>query len=302
MEIPNPGVVLPLILLVMFIAMALCLVVIVRFLMRPRKKPSEGEQPADKKARQPGGVSRLTRWLSEPVAGSPADRSIESSVSPGVRAGVPARGSVPGNAAHDLEDGIEIMRVLRLGTLGQLVVEADGKRYHRLSEIVDGAAGRRVLLAIQELNDFAGPHLRARLPETHRVRPDSLSESGGADVTAEQRAFLDQIRTSGAEEQAPETRATLGPYWRRGLRRTKPAADPETESQPGTFVDELEQLLQERLLIHPTLEGRSIHFRGTPVGDLTIEVDGGQYTAIDEVPAADVVALLKETVRTWEQR
>jgi len=290
MRIENPGTVLPLIMLVLLLGMGGCLYVVVRFL---RRGSSPEQRPKKTSPAGPPWTKRLTGWLSEPTSAPARPQVAPDERPPASQPGAPAEG-----------ESVEVFRVLRVGTLGELVVAVEGQRYRQLVEIQDGVVERRVLLAIQELGEFVGRHGQRPLPEMHRiVGPAAWPAEREPELTDEQQAFLAQLQESPVAEETEETKVDMVGYWRKGLspaRRREVAA--AVKMEPKSLVDEMEELLQLRLATHPKLAGRSIHFRSTPAGGLRIEVDGGRYESVDDVPYHDVVTVLKETVKVWEQR
>ncbi len=271
-----------------------CIYLILRSLrmMRGGGKQSEDASPTS-------WSKKLRDWMSEPVSSA---KSPPAPVSDMPSPLVPDR-LVP--AAPPLEKvekvekgGLEVMRVLRVGALGELVVEVKGERYRKLVEIRDGTVGRRILLAIQELNEFAGSHAQRPLPEMQRI--DS-SGAQGAEPTAAQQAFLAQLQEPKVDEEPEPPKSGLVDYWRRGLSRSRrQEAAKVAEQEPKSFIDELEEMLQLRLAGRAEMDSRSVHFKSTPTVELRIEVDGGHYESIDDVPYPDVKSLLKATIRAWE--
>jgi hypothetical protein len=209
----------------------------------------------------------------------------------------------PPSAAVPLEgETVEVMRVLRAGALGEMLIEVEGQRYQRLVEIQDGAIGRRVLLAIQELNEFAGGHARRPIPEMERAGGPGAQPAGREEsLTEEQDRFLNQLQEVEEDAQAEQPQPGLTSFWRKGFSRSERRAAAEAaEQEPKSFIDEIEEMLQVRLAGRPEMDNRSVHFKSTPTGELRIEVDGGSYESIDDVPYPEIRSLLKATIRAWE--
>jgi hypothetical protein len=273
-----------------------CLYIIIRSVRKmlggdqaPKREPTVRRSES-----RPGGAGWLTRakeWLYEPVVSSSSGKK-------------PRSAEVPPGGPSSEAGMLEVMRVLRAGTLGELVIEVEGNLYRRLVDIQDGAVGRRVLLTIQELNEFAGSHARRPLPEMQRVAAATAqSTQGEPDLTPPQQAFLADLQQTQVEEAPPEPKPNLVSYWRKGLRRSeRQAAAEAAEQEPKSFVDEIEGLLQERLARWPDMLGRSIHFKSTPTGELRIDVDGSWYETVDAVPDAEVRGLLQAAIKAWEQQ
>lgn len=292
MEIANPEIVLPLITVAAIAGVALCAYLLFRALRGMRAKSGEAgpAEPAKQKgetgpAPAAGQESRPDKQATGLEPGDALPQK-EEQLPP------PRWSEVP---PHD-EDEVEIFRVLRVGPMKQLVVELDGRRHRRLAEIEDGALGRRVLLAIQELVDFAGPHGRRALPEMHRYSQTEAPE----EETPAQKAFLDELKESPVEEATAPKVDVVG-FWRKGLGRSGRGGASE-EVQPVSIIDEIEELLQSRLAEVTDMAGRSIHFGSDSAGELRIEVDGLLYGSPDEVPDKKVAALLRSCIKAWEER
>jgi hypothetical protein len=291
MTIDNP-VVLPLILLALLAGIGLCLYVIFRFLRNfgssKQSTPREAstQQPDQRQPGTPDAVDRLAEW-----AGDATVSHQETDA-----------GAEPSHVTRELEgDAIEIFRVLRVGSLGELAVEVDGRRYRRITQIRDGTIGRRVLLAIQELDDFVGPHGQKPLPEMHRLSPTSAAPLESTPMSDPDLAFLGTLDEPTPDEASTEQRVDLVGYWRKGLGSALRRGSVEEPASPKSFIDEIEELLQIRLVSQPDLLGRGIHFRSTAAGELRIEVDGRLYDRIDAIPEPAIVVLLKETIQAWEK-
>jgi len=289
MRLENPGTILPLIMLVLVLGVGGCIYVIVRFF----RQAAKGEQrpkprPAAKKAAAPGRMERLASWLSDPVAGTKTQAPPKKPP--------PAATPKPPPVPVPAGDAVEIMRVLRVGPLGELVVEVEGQRYRQLAEIHNGITGRRVLLAIQELANFTGRYGRQALPEMHRYAPPAGEQPKlEAELSHRQQAFLGQLQSPLAAEEVEEHKVSLIESWR----RRKPA---EPEPEPKSFIDEIEDVLQAQLAGQPEMAGRSIHFGSTVGGELQIEVDGQYYQAVDQILEPQVLTLLRAAIQAWEQR
>ncbi len=271
-----------------------CIYLIFRSLrmMRGGGKQSEDASPTS-------WSKKLRDWMSESVSSKSPPAPVSDMPPPPLTPSHPAPAASPLEKVEKVEKGgLEVMRVLRVGALGELVIEVKGERFRKLVEIRDGAVGRRVLLAIQELNEFAGSHAQRPLPEMQRIAGSGAQE---AEPTAAQQAFLAQLQEPKVDEEPEPPKPGLVDYWRRGFSRSRrQEAAKAAEQEPKSFIDELEEMLQLRLAGRAEMDSRSVHFKSTPTGELRIEVDGGHYESIDDVPYLDVKSLLKATVRAWE--
>lgn len=252
-----------------------------------------------------GWLFRAKKWLSEPVSSTRPGKEPHSNASqPRETRARPPEDRLTTPELETTDGGLEVMRVLRVGALGELIIEAEGMRYRRMTDIKDGAIGRRVLLAIQELNEMAGEHVHRVLPEVHRLG-DSAAPCSEPDqlLSSPQRAFLTQLQEESVEDEPPPAKPGLVEYWRKGLSRSeRQAATQASEQEPKSFIDEIDAILQGQLAARPDMQGRSIHFRSTAAGELRIDVDDSWFETVDAVPDGDVKSLLQATIRSWEQR
>lgn len=292
MLIDNSGTII-LILFGLLLGIAGCLYVIFRFFRRQSRKTRE---PAG-----PGWTRRLAGWLSEPAGGAqPAQfgrpKALEQTPPP--PAGAPAVESPEPAESSPEQRPFEVFRVVRMGPMGKLLIEVGGQRYSNIVEIEDGAVGRRVLLAFQELGEFVGPHGAWRLPAMHRQ--DELA-GREPELTVEQQEFLARLEATPPDGAIEERGLGAVEFLQQKSSPSAPEAGAASEPEARSLVDELEELLQVRMTGRPEMSGRSLHFRSTSAGELRIEVDGREYEAIEDIPDSEIVAELRATVRDWEQ-
>jgi hypothetical protein len=192
----------------------------------------------------------------------------------------PAPPSAP-VAAPPLSDGesIEVMRLLRDLASGGLIVEIGGQRYYHLSQIADPQIRRRFLGNAQSLAQF----------------------TQGAE--AETTGPIPPVAGPPPESPTPPP-ITTGPPGPRPSVLRRGAAEPEeaAEEGPKTIADQIEELLQYRLTLTPTLSDRSIHIRPAVDGGVRIEVDGRVYGGVDDVEDEEIQAFIRSTIHEWEAR
>jgi hypothetical protein len=201
-----------------------------------------------------------------------------------VQAAMPGPGKTepptpPTPTARPLSDGesVEVMRLLRDLASGGLIVEIGGQRYYHLSQIADPQIRRRFLGNAQALSQF----------------------TQGAEATP--------ITSPPPAEPSPDMPTpppiTTGPPGPRPSVLRRSTAEPEEEEEgPKTIADQIEELLQYRLTLTPTLSNRSIHIRPAPDGGVRIEVDGQWYGGVDDVEDAEIREFIRSTIREWEAR
>ncbi len=72
-------------------------------------------------------------------------------------------------------------------------------------------------------------------------------------------------------------------------------------STPKSIVAQIDDILQKKLAVS-ALKHRGIRLMESPNGGMTIWVGLESYTAIDDVPDAEVVAMIRAAVQEWERR
>jgi hypothetical protein len=158
----------------------------------------------------------------------------------------------------------DVLLVSRDAASGDWVVEIEGQRYRRLSDVHDDKAATKILAAIEGLKLFAG------------LGPPATPEPNAASP-------------------APASSAPLPPA---GARRAGMAAYPAPE---GSIIAQIEKILQRELTFHADLKDRAIHMGATPDGSLLIEVDDVYYRTPDDIPDPNVREVVMLAVRTWEK-
>ncbi|HLF25377.1 MAG TPA: hypothetical protein VJG32_03485 [Anaerolineae bacterium] len=153
---------------------------------------------------------------------------------------------------------------------GEWVVEIEGQRYRRLSDIHDDKAATKILSAIEGLKVFAG------------LTATALAEPAPAAAQP----------TPGQPESAALPAPPVGP------RKLRSATYPAPE---GSIISQIETILQRELTLHPEFGNRAIHMGAAPDGGLLIEVDTNFYKSPDDIPDPRVRALVMLAVRTWEK-
>jgi hypothetical protein len=165
----------------------------------------------------------------------------------------------------------DVVLLARDSASGAWLVEIEGQRYRRLSDVHDDKVAMKIVSAIDGLKAFAG------LPSA----PQRLSAISDPESTAPQ-------RTGAPQSPLPPLTEPRGP---------KPA----TYSAPvGSIIAQIEQILQLELGRRPDLASRSIHMGALPDGSLVVEVDGSFYRAPDEIHDAAAREIVLRAVRMWE--
>lgn len=157
----------------------------------------------------------------------------------------------------------DVVVLARDAASGAWVVEIEGQRYRRLSDVHDDKAATKIASALEGLKAFAG--------------------------------LSSQASPESADGQPAQPGSSLPPPT--GPRRPKQA----TYSAPeGSIIAQIERILQLELGRRPDLAERGIHMGALPDGSLVVEVDGSFYRTPDEIPDAAAREVVLHAVRTWE--
>jgi hypothetical protein len=107
------------------------------------------------------------------------------------------------------------------------------------------------------------------------------------------------VHTSPPAAQPPESTSFLG-----GLfgGRGATSAEPEEVVDARPMAEQIEELLQYRLMGSPDLRHRSILVRSSADGGVRIEVDGRFYDGVGDVEDAEVRAFIQSIIQEWEAR
>ena len=211
----------------------------------------------------------------------------------------------------------EIMRVLRDEDTGTIIVEIEGNKYRRLTEIRDGRIGNQVLEAITDLIKFTGGVVRGQwaaasatplVPTRERPPQPQVGEPASSPQTMaveppgsdEREAFLRRLREEDLEAgktQPQEAQPSIMGYFRR--RKPQVAAEP---TEAGcTFIDQIEAILQQMISTAPTSLDKEVHVRTGPDGSLQIQVGERYFSSPDKVPDPTIRGLIKAAVKEWER-
>jgi hypothetical protein len=271
------------------------------------------------------GILIIVVWLVNYIAG-PRDKKKSTGKRPSVQATLEPSADLPEPPPTDGDAKErrllpmaerEIMRILRDEDTGAIIVEIEGNRYRRLTEIEDGRIGNLVLKAIADLIQFTGGIIRGqwaaasappmvpteeRLPQPQVVEPTSppqavATEPPGSDA---EKAFLRRLREGDLQvgkTPPKETQPSITSF----IRRRKPQEAAEPTGAGGTFVDEIEAILQRMISTAPTPPGQEVHIGTGLDGGLQIQVGGRYFSSADKVPDPTIRHLIKAAVKEWER-
>jgi hypothetical protein len=193
-------------------------------------------------------------------------------------------GESTGEEAVDLPsppDSVELLRVWRDLSDGSLILEIGGQQFKSISEMKAAHLDRRLMNVVHDLTAMlrTAPQ-QPKAPPTPTPTPPSSTPK---DETFPSMAPGEMFRQMG--------RVAMG-------HKSEPAEKAPTVSIP----DQIEELLQNRLVNLPDYAGRSIHVQPSPLGGVRIEVDGQFFDGVGEVPDDEVRALIQDAVREWEEK
>lgn len=207
-----------------------------------------------------------------------------------------------------MEQEIKVMQVIRVPPRGQLVVEADGRRYHSLAEVTHAPTRQRLLAAIGELVSFAGsyenlvneglaPPILPPAPPT----PEASAEEALEERRARFLAALEHQRDA-VQQAAAMARPSMIPL--PGRRPELPPLDVTTSAPttgPLSVAKQIDAILQKHLAADPALANRDIHLKQSDEG-LRIVVDNQAFKRPADVPDKQVQLVLKMALQEWEAR
>ena len=161
---------------------------------------------------------------------------------------------------------------------GELVIEFQGQRFRRLTDVRDAETGRRLLAMLDELVKFSQG---LAVPPVKSAEQAPLSED----------KFLGQL-VAPPSEPASIKIPSLVESLRAPARRPGP--------MPVGIAGQVEQVLQQQLADNPALLGRSIHIITARDGSLSVQVEGQLLHWPDGVSEPAVREAVLKAVRTWE--
>jgi len=127
-------------------------------------------------------------------------------------------------------------------------------------------------------------------PMERADRPDVLAPAGATPA---------YVASSADTSPAEPRRASVLEFFRRGF---QPPAVVGPAAQPGSFIDEIEAILQQRIADRGAPLPYDVHVKTGPQGKLQIEVGPNVYGSPEQIPDPEVQELIKTAVAEWERR
>ncbi len=166
-----------------------------------------------------------------------------------------------------------------------LVISVQGQRRHRLQEITDPRVVRETIEAIKAVLEFS----EGWLPAT---RQQVVQLASSPEDNLDHETFLTQLR------QSPPP-ASKKPS---GLLASLQRQTPSNLLDPLHLVDEIDDLVQQRLRERPELAQRHVRLTTGATGGLRIYVGQQAFDAVGDVPDSQIKALVQAAIREWESR
>jgi hypothetical protein len=119
-------------------------------------------------------------------------------------------------------------------------------------------------------------------------------------LDSDEGTFLQRLREGDLQVGAPPPKEAQ-PSIMGFLRRRKPQAAAEETGEAGTFIDEIEAILQRMISNAPTPPSEAVHVGTGPDGGLQIQVGLRYFSSADEVPDPTIRDLIRAAVKEWER-
>ncbi|MBI5960587.1 MAG: hypothetical protein HY866_17745, partial [Chloroflexi bacterium] len=207
---------------------------------------------------------------------------------------------MPTGDRQDPPDSVELLRVWRDLSDGSLIVEIGGRQFRSLNDLRSADLERRFLNVLRDLTTLSTSSAAAASAAPARPRPAAPTAVPPAAPSPESKTPKDKMPDQDAEN-GPVSLSPGSMF--RQMRRVAMGQGPApVERKPEqTIAEQIENILQARLVDLPEFRKRSIHVSPALSGGVRIEVDGQFYDGVGDVEDQAVRDLLIEVVRVWEQ-
>ena len=227
------------------------------------------------------------------------ERAREEELDKGMRAAWPARQATG-----------QLVALVRDEPGSPLQVEVGGARYARLADIEDPQLKRQVVEAALDLVRFTGALgvesiAPAPVDKTYSWREDlrkeiraqgqqaALPRPAGEEVEKEFFNLLSEIGPSPAAEK-PNLATAFQQRWSGKSAR-------QGQGQSRSVVDDIEAIVQRRVLLIPALTGRDLHVRLQSDGTVHFIFEGRDYESPDDIPNMTARQLVKDAIQEWDE-
>jgi hypothetical protein len=181
--------------------------------------------------------------------------------------------------AAENRDLVEVVRIWRNRRKGGITLELDGKLFTSVAEL--GTAQRaRLGVTVDDLRAWLGSPVKRPLP-SEPAAADLSSQPGG--VSPVEREVQKQPAIKPVDMLANALRADV----------------PKQVSQPKSIAAQIDEILQKKLAASD-MQDRAIRLLELPGKGLVVMVGLDQYEGVENVPDAEIRALIRDCVVEWE--
>jgi len=207
---------------------------------------------------------------------------------------------------------------------GTWEIAVNGEHYPNLEAVPDNAVRQNVVAGLKEVVAFARSYVQkdqaAKKPPAPAIPPQPVRQSAVRQPPAREPAVrLSATPTAVAPDSrvppvekpvtapAAAPQATLSPTDRPRvflkdeptLKRSDAAPTIMTALDLAREIGEIVTEMQARI---PSLAQRSIKLQNAPSGGVCFAIDGIVYADVNEIPDADIQALIRAATKEWERR
>jgi hypothetical protein len=203
-------------------------------------------------------------------------------------ASMPAAQTMP--AANDL------LRVIRTSD-DQLAVVIDGTTYRNMRDVSTDTARRDQFMGtLRSLAQFAQEAENVPAPETVITATPAQPA-----ITPTPAPAYTPIRQSMPTATAPAAKKSMFGIKALGGNGKNGQAPETVEAPARSMAEEIEELLQARLMRMPEMIDRVIHIYSTPAGGVQIQIDDLMYESVGDVTDGSARTVIEGAIRDWEK-
>lgn len=210
-------------------------------------------------------------------------------------------GASKNTASQPQNPGETYFLTLQRSPSGMWEVRVSGQRYQTIEALPNDKDRKEVVSGLRALVNFSRSYVQKNQPGAATPAPVSTQEARFAPTQSPPPSipkipnFTRKSNPSSTATTKPRTFAKPGPT----LRRQSKAP----ELMPViNFADEIGEIIAQMQPHDPNLAGRSIRLTNSHSGGVDFAIDGLVYTSVDEIPDAEVQALIRAATKEWEKR
>lgn len=246
---------------------------------RPSRKPQTSRQPSSTK--RPAQQKRR-KPASQPTIETP-----------------PA----PDEAVPAPYGATELMRVYRDPAGGDLIIQIDGENYRTLGDIKQAGIEKPFMAVLRDLARTAketGNQLSSeateRPPQTTQPAPDPTPDRPPLTAVP---PTLEELT---GETSQPQEVEPMGTFFG-NVRKMIPGSPSDVEmAAPLGIADQIEAVLQLKLLTSETFKGQRLHIKPAPSGGVQIEVGDKIYEAVSDIEDDGIREFVQSAIQDWERQ